>query len=87
MSRDKPSKNVLEEKYDATHTRTFTVDVPAVVRIEVKGYDSDDIEDLSEKVESAIAEMCEALYHNKATSFFVNMERDENYSIEVKNVE
>lgn len=87
MSRESLYDDYLEEQWTEEHGCTFIVEVPVNLTISVDGYDTDEPEDLHEKIDSSISDLCEVLYHHKNTKWFSNMERNIEYDIEVRDVE
>lgn len=87
MSRESVYDDYLEQQWDEKHQCKFIVDVPVNLTISVEGYDTDEPGDLHEKIDSAISDLCEVLYHHKNTKWFSNMERDIEYDIKVRDME
>lgn len=76
-----------EKQWNDDHGCTFTVEVPIKLTIEVDGYDTEESEDLSDRIDCAIYDLCDVLYHDKRTKFFSNMERDYDKRIDIKEME
>ena len=77
----------LVEQWDEKHRCKYTVGVHVNLTINVDGYDTEEPEDLHDRIDNAISEICDVLYHNKDTTWFDNMERDIEYNIDVRDVE
>lgn len=86
MSYDYDYEDSLEQQWDKNHSCVYKVDVPVKLTITVEGYDTDEPVDLHDKIDCAIYDMCEVLYHNRITKFFINMERDLDDPIVVRDV-
>lgn len=87
MSRESLWDEYLQEQWDEKHGCRFTVDVPVNLIISVDGFDTEEVEDLHDRIDSAITTLCESLYHDKKTNFFSNMERDMENVVTVRDVE
>lgn len=86
MSREYLYDDSREAQWDEKHSCKFVVEVPVYLTITVDGYDTEEAEDLGDRVDDAIAILCDLLYHEKKAHFFSNMERDEEYAIDVRDV-
>lgn len=69
-------EDYLGEEWDREHGRSFKVSVPVIVTLTVEGNNTEDYDDLVDKIDYAISDICDVLYQNKRTDFFENMERD-----------
>ena len=87
MSRESLHQDEIEDRWMEEHDCSFKVEVATTVTIWVNGYDNEDEDDLDDRVDTAIEEICEVLYHDKRTSYFSNMERDYQYKVDIKEIE
>ena len=71
-----------EDPWMDAHSCSFEVKVPVTLTLQVDGYDTDDVDDLAMKIDDMICNLCEVLYKNRRTRFFLNMSVDSEQEIE-----
>ena len=87
MSRECLHQYEIEDRWMDEHSCRFKVEVATTMTIWVDGYDNEDEDDLDDRVDTAIEEVCEVLYHDKRTTYFSNLERDYQYKVDIKEIE
>lgn len=75
------------DEWTNNHKCSFKVDVPVIMSIYVDGYDTEEEDDLKDRIDCAIYDLCEVLYNHKKARFFNDMKRDYENLIKIIEIE